>query len=289
MGDKKQEDVEKAFKKFIEEDVEDAIKYDFSNDGANVAYWELNGIEKFFVYMCVKKDVLNEECFNKFPKKLFDAGEHFKKECKKYTRIQLPQKIYENLWIEYTGIVEPDSKSQLLQKIYENLWVEENLKPCKNKRNKIITGDTMNSVNTTLNKLYEEYIEEKFEKQKKERQKMKTKKGASQCVSIRYIINRYAENKEGVKGELKNFKGLENFIKSYHTLGNFIPVPVDCNAPRGQEPLKDYWDLTLACIYNWYAEKNNQKDRIINEKKRHTTSIRLLEKIKLEKINMKFG
>lgn len=265
MGDKKQEDVEKAFKKFIEEDVEDAIKYDFSNDGANVAYWELNGIEKFFVYMCVKKDVLNEECFNKFPKKLFDAGEHFKKECKKYTRIQLPQKIY------------------------ENLWVEENLKPCKNKRNKIITGDTMNSVNTTLNKLYEEYIEEKFEKQKKERQKMKTKKGASQCVSIRYIINRYAENKEGVKGELKNFKGLENFIKSYHTLGNFIPVPVDCNAPRGQEPLKDYWDLTLACIYNWYAEKNNQKDRIINEKKRHTTSIRLLEKIKLEKINMKFG
>lgn len=51
------------------------------------------------------------------------------------------------------------------------------------------------------------------------------------------------------------------FIRQIDTLGNFIPVPFISenegafNSPRGCSSSKDYWDLALVCLYNYYAEK----------------------------------
>ena len=63
------------------------------------------------------------------------------------------------------------------------------------------------------------------------------------------------------------------FIRQTHTLGNFVPVPFlekgagEFNSPRGNpRRAKDYWDLTLVCIYNYYHKKAGrpliQKDGI---------------------------
>lgn len=54
---------------------------------------------------------------------------------------------------------------------------------------------------------------------------------------------------------------ITKFMKVVYTIGNFIPIPVGCNGPRVTGLLKDYWDLTLACIYNYYAKE----DKIIQE------------------------
>lgn len=68
---------------------------------------------------------------------------------------------------------------------------------------------------------------------------------------------------------LKKNKGIEiseeatRFLKDYHTIGNIILVPFVSrnqmfNNPRGIGKYKDYWDLTLLCIYNWYMENKTE-------------------------------
>lgn len=49
----------------------------------------------------------------------------------------------------------------------------------------------------------------------------------------------------------------DKFFCLYHTVGNFIPWPDGCNVPRGSGPVKDYWDLTLYRIYQWYQENKD--------------------------------
>lgn len=54
---------------------------------------------------------------------------------------------------EFTNIPDPDSGSKFLQEIYSLLWDDSNLQECKD--GNVITGETMNSSNTTLCALYE--------------------------------------------------------------------------------------------------------------------------------------
>lgn len=109
---------------FLKMEDQDPLKYDFSNDGSSEKYRNIDNIEsayeKFFVYMDVKRGF--------------------------YLTVEKGMKI-----------VDPDSESLLLQEIYEKLWgSEDHLKYCiKIKHSKdCITGDTMNSVNTTLNQAF---------------------------------------------------------------------------------------------------------------------------------------
>lgn len=43
---------------------------------------------------------------------------------------------------------------------------------------------------------------------------------------------------------------ITEFMKVIYTPGNFIPIPHGCNVYT----LKDYFDLKLYCIYNWYQD-----------------------------------
>ena len=120
---------------------------------------------------------------------------------------------------------DPDSHSELLQKIYSILWkIPECMKYCL-----YIQGETLNSVNTTLWKLTGRGIENN--------------------------ISKYFEDKDNFLSSRRDDKEqFKNFVGIYHTLGNFMPIPVGCNAPRGAKdsPVRDYWDLTLKCIKNYY-------------------------------------
>lgn len=148
----------------------------------------------------------------------------------------------------------PDSErySTILQEVFKILWNGENLEECLNSTN-IILGDTMNSLNTTLKVLYEKCIE--TEERKKERE-----------ITTKYILNEYSKKKENIKNKLKNVKGLENFLKMYHTLGNYLPFPVGCNSQKGIQPLNDYMDLTLKHIYDYYKRKEKHNiDTVFTE------------------------
>lgn len=213
--------------------------YDFSDDGANYDYRNLDdGIEKFFVYMALGREYSCEE------ENVMKYGSDFSIECLK----------------KYKGVPDPDSGSMLLQYIYKMLWDSDSLIYCIDDKS-VVRGDTMNSQNTTLNVVYD-IIEKRF--QKNERMHIKTNRGY-QSISIRYILSRYAENKDKVKSLFNEFNGLNYFISNYHTLGNLIPVPVGCNSPRGTGYTKDYWDLALLRIYNYYFEIADNLTEIVGE------------------------
>jgi len=218
-------------------------RYDFSNDGAGKTYHVLDGFqntyEKFFTYM--SKNALPLTCYKEGKAGVMIYGAKYKEECKS----------------RFGMIPDPDSKSRLLQEIYTKLWDESNLEYCRRKKG-YIQGETMNSANTTLGRLYE-YIETL--EQRNERTDIKPVQCEKQRISIAYIISRYAEEKSEQKQKYDKFKGLKCFLSVYHTLGNFIPVPARCNAPRGTGRLKDYWDLTLKIIYEYYVcGKDNIKE-----------------------------
>lgn len=227
---------------------EKAVEYDFSNDGTKIYpkgkytylvpsdnYKEKVGLEKFFAYMSVmhKKDIF------------------------KVVSLEEQKKI------NSYNVSDPDSNSQLLQEIYKILWDENGyMKNCLR-----IQGDTLNSANTTLNKLYEKY-EEEIDKDKLECEKEKYKRGRKR-PSIKLILEKKLNETDfSITNKIIENKDLENFVSNYHTIGNFMPIPFGCNCPRGTGVVKDYWDLTLLHIYNYYikGDRKELKPILLNEK-----------------------
>lgn len=173
--------------------------YDFSNDCKIEKYININNkIEKYFTY----KTVINK----------------IKNIC---------------LYDEYKGLIDPDSNSKLLQEIYMYLYDVDIIKLCgKEKR---IQGDTMNSVQTTLNKTWKKEI----------------LNNENSRISLRRMVNLYINDKEKIEEKLRKITRLEEFMSIYHTLGNFIPIP------HNRRGLNDYWDLTLKAIYDYYINNDS--------------------------------
>lgn len=101
-------------------------RYDFSNDGANSEYIELdnvkNDLEKFFVYMAIVKAYERDE------EDVMKFGADYSQKCKRL----------------FTNIPDPDKESKLLQEIYKKLWYDEkSLKYCHTDKEGI-QGETMN-------------------------------------------------------------------------------------------------------------------------------------------------
>lgn len=119
-------------------------------------------------------------------------------------------------------------------------------------------GDTMNSWETTLNEFCRQ-------------------RGESYIVGWhnRYIPEDYSSWVEFLSVP-ENYKQpmpeyITEFMNIVYTIGNFIPVPFksreegEFNSPRGTSTSRDYWDLALFCIYNYYTtgEPNDLKKRIL--------------------------
>lgn len=211
------------------------IRYDFSDDGAGLEYILMEDkLKKFFVYMA------SSICYSHENEDIMKWGADF---CQEIKSKQL-------------NISDPDSNSKLLQEIYGILWDESSLIKCR-KNNGEISGDTMNSANTTLDQWYK-MVE--TEEQKKERAEVKEVK--RQGISIRYILSRYVKDPVGLSELFDTVEGMKLFLSIYHTLGNFIPIPKACNKPR-ERKVKDYWDLTLKAIYDYYVcDENSRKYKI---------------------------
>lgn len=153
-------------------------------------------------------------------------------------------------------IEDPDSNSPLLQKIYGMLWEDKYLEGCKVSEK--IKGETMNSIWTTLYKKYNWSRYTFLSKYVESRCKEERKKSVSEMDFEEVFLKEDADKSEFVSN-LDEIRGLRMFLESTHRLGNFIPVPKGCNGPRGSGILKDYWDLTLKVIYDYYAHKEEYK------------------------------
>lgn len=72
------------------------------------------------------------------------------------------------------------------------------------------------------------------------------------------ILKNYSAFSDLLPSEAKTYIGLN------HTIGNFVPVPVvengpEFNSPRGCGNTKEFWDLALFAIYEWYTKQNDEK------------------------------
>ena len=127
-----------------------------------------------------------------------------------------------------------------------------------------LRGDTMNSYATTVR----EYIRKLWIPEHKSEMLdsgiiTKAGKGAGWAVSTKYR-NMSRDNywDAAILDNYDYFKGVlpqaaEEFFRLYHTVGNFTVWPDDCNGPRGVGPVRDYWDLTLKCIHQWYLDNES--------------------------------
>lgn len=164
---------------------------------------------------------------------------------------------------------DPDEKSHLLQQVYKDKWNAKYLEVCK-KEKEYVHSDTMTSVQDLLNKFYETVCSTEWEKYK-DKWKKEIKKEVKHCskAGMDRIINDIKEHGVNENNKMFNKYFKENkiiidFIKYYHTIGNYIPVPHNFNSKRsgpGKHADYDMWDLTLTKIYDYYKyikEKNKK-------------------------------
>lgn len=226
-------------------------EYDFTNEKAPLNYVaEEDKVKKFFIYQMYQKKEKME--FKSIPYKYgIEFTNHITND-------------YFGKGNDENEIIDPDSNSELLQKIYSRLWESNVLSTCYGygHENKF-QGDCIISVNSTLNKYYSfcEVEEEKGQRIK-----------ANTNISILYLCCRYYEsitisnNNSSMKEMLLSNNLIKCLIK-YHTIGNYMPIPLGCNAPRGRNNTKDYWDIALKIIYNYLFEKEDEIKNIVGNEK----------------------
>lgn len=121
-----------------------------------------------------------------------------------------------------------------------------------------LSGDTMNSWATTLEKFLGEYGEDYFEGDV-------PRKG---IALWEYLSNGENYKDEKLKKPLPTY--ITDFLDVVYTIGNFIPVPFveankEFNRPRKNNSTQDYWDLALKVIYEWY-KGNTVLEKLVGKK-----------------------
>ena len=240
-------------------------EFDFSNDCCKKNYIE----EKDTLYKYIKYKLSNIETIN------FE-----------YERTRVLKENLENS--NENKIPDADSKSKVLQLIYNKLYKEfledEDFKRIVTNKNNNIYGDTMNSVSTTLNEainrilkankadeldqiknaIYYGIVDGSIEDIREELNSFKLPGWNCSIIYTTELYLNYDKNlrRKGISNfSLKKYLeriGAFKLIEVYHALGNFIIIPKGWNKCR-YSSLKDYWDLTLLCIYNYYFKIEDEK------------------------------
>lgn len=66
------------------------------------------------------------------------------------------------------------------------------------------------------------------------------------------------------RSKLHISKNFGKFLSLGHSVGNFNPVPLNFNTSRSHFGKRDYWDLTLIQIREWYTDQSrNQSDEAL--------------------------
>nr|MBP3259255.1 hypothetical protein [Bacilli bacterium] len=218
---------ERKIEDFISLKKEEQLYYDFTNDTNSSKYKEnLDIINKYFIYRARHTKIDNIALFEKNHPKAYNY----------ISNIQEKR--------EYDGIYDPDSNSPFLQEIYNKLWYNYQLDKkdyMKYSNDGFISGDTMTSFATSLNISLGGY----------------------------YTSARCFDEYDGGKGQkiinaILSNHNLYEFMKLYHTIGNFIPVPYGpepyygFNVNRSNFGKHDYFHLALLKIKEYYKNRNDE-------------------------------
>lgn len=156
-------------------------------------------------------------------------------------------RIYEKYKSENKIISRDEADNcKLLLALVASLWEIEEYDI--NRKYAPITCDVMNSISITLNELFCPMFG-------KDEAIFGTHSGKAKwgkVTSVWLYSQEHGRYEKEYKRVIVETKGLEGFLSVAYTLGNFLPVPLGCNGPRGFGITRDYWDLALYCIYNWY-------------------------------------
>lgn len=216
--------------------IKDQLLYDFTNDCDSIKYINNNSaIDKYFIYKAKRHSpsdfILKNEWTDPINKTTFKKGEVGYKEGQEYV-----EKINDDP--NYNGIVDPDSNSKLLQKIYNELWKNINDKSYMLQKNGNISGDTMTSFSNSLKIIDSSY-------------------------TVNKCFQEYATNKNKMSKKIMKNEQVYVFMKLYHTIGNFIPVPSYFNSARcGKSACDDYWFLTLKRIKDYFSAIDDQEVKL---------------------------
>ncbi|MBE5912349.1 hypothetical protein [Pseudobutyrivibrio sp.] len=237
------------------------LEYDFLDDWKEVSNIEIYDefvdtvdLDKYFIY---KMATLNNK-----PDEIYKNSLNYWEAVRdKYARKKGRGYVY--------CIEDPDTYSEKLQNIYKAIYEDNYLNITKDNEGRIC-GDTMNSITTTMSKYFRLIYadDEKYYRSKIKGNGFINECGKPYNGSLSQSLEIYIREKDSEKLKESISEDAKNFIRYSHTLGNFIPVPAKTfNVPRSTST-KDYWDLTLLRIYNWYKEnessdKSLKKDAIL--------------------------
>ena len=219
----------------------EGIYYDFVQDTIEdeqklIGYKNIgNPYEKFFVYRTEEyKKAHNDFLIPKYEK----CVSEYIKNAKKY------------------GTQDPDNASELLKQIYIELFGNVRIRDFCTK------SDTMTSPQFIINKCID-YIREQEDNQLDCIYKDKKIKGTVNSSIARAACN---EITNLYKSFEQYFPELKDFISVYHTIGNYSPVSEGFNSPRSDAGNKDFWDITLMYIREYYLTCcETEKKRLIKE------------------------
>ena len=150
--------------------------------------------------------------------------------------------------------IDPDSNEGLLKDIYQKIWDDKILEYCISNDKIKYYSDTMTSAQNLLSNYYMSSCSEEWDKYKA-KEKVKN-------FSIK-IFDKMLKNKDKYPQFKEAFskKNVVEFIKYYHTLGNYIPVPKGFNVARsGIFASHDMWDITLEKIKQYYDTKQKSNN-----------------------------
>lgn len=190
-------------------------------------YRKKEAIERYFIYKSTDKKLMSS-CYDK-------CKEIVRKNIDKYGAIpdcdgsggdcKIAIDLYEKLWDRKEGACKEKTFLRLNNQLFGTT---------------LFGGDTMNSMQTTLDELLKSITKEnaKYNKEKKGN------------FSIRYCLQIYDLYDDFI-ANLESNEELKKFASAYHTLGNFVLVPAYFNKERGGfTPPFDFWDSSLAWLKN---------------------------------------
>ncbi|MBR1377272.1 MAG: hypothetical protein IJ565_05655 [Bacilli bacterium] len=216
---------DKIMKDFKNLSINDQLLYDFTNDCGSTKYINNDSyIDKYFIYKA----------------RLCSTSSQDQEYVKKIKNDLL-----------YNTVGDPDSNSILLQQIYDKLWSKADSKSYMiNGTNNYFYSDTLTSFSTSLSYMMNYYYNHRF-----------TCGKGSENYTVNKCFNEYDKNSRNVLDVFKNSPYLYAFLKLYHTIGNFMPVPKDFNTSRSHYGVEDYFHLTLSKM------KNNEYEKLLGSKK----------------------
>lgn len=197
------------------------------------------------------EDIVDFDFSNDVLQNIKTRNKDFNEQKEKYLSNNINPLVKYQMYKTYFSI-DPDSNDGLLKDIYKEIWDNNMLKYCSSDNNERYYSDTLTSVQGLLSKYYLCTCEDEWKDYKRSKNNRVRYFSVNVFKDMLLNIDKYPNFKQ-----IFSEKDVINFIKYYHTLGNYMPVPKGFNTARsGMIASHDMWDISLEKIKKYYTPKS---------------------------------